>query len=536
MGITTAYHILPTPRSFQTDGRTFLAACLDLGGTRTWPGLLEAFAHDLGEFFGEDCVSPGSYLEERAHAAAIPESASLWGGNFFPDSAPIVTLSLNRVEGMRAGAYSLMARDDSIRINASDAEGARAGLSSLTQLMLAGWDGWRFRLPACDIEDGPEYSWRGVMLDCARHFLPVETLKKTIRALALYKLNRLHLHLTDDQGWRLELHSHPELTAAGSSRPGRDPHRDGFYSQAEIRDIVDFASKRGIQVMPEIDLPGHARSVLAARPELSCSGGPHSVWTGWGISDEVLCMGNPAALALVKDVWTEAASLFPAPWVHVGGDECPTTRWESCPRCQAEKERLGLGQFVELHGRFIGQVSEHLRSLGKKVFGWDEVLDSATDNGAGVFHWRQWMPELGKQTLERGRDLVRCPTFPYYFDFPQWRDRRSTSGMAYRVTEPSGMEQVYRYDPEAGLEPEPSLGGRQGSFLGVQANLWTEFVRDGKRLEYMLFPRALALAETAWRGRGKPGWKDFSERLVGHRRMLSTLGINACPEEPQNPV
>jgi hexosaminidase len=522
--------IVPAPRSFKRTGGNFVSACIELNPEPRFMNAIGAFREDLVCFFGEECLSPGSYREQRSFAQGIEGAMSLWGGNFQPESAPILKLFFMHSPTRAPGSYALALSRESALIEASDDSGARAGMSSLAQLMLAGWDGWRFGLPACSIEDRPEYSWRGVLLDCARHFIPLPEIKKIIRTLSLYKINRLHWHLTDDQGWRIQLLSHPELAERGSLRPGDDPNRDGYYSREDILDVVDFAARRGIGIMPEVDLPGHARAVLACRPELSCTGGPHTVMTAWGISDEVLCMGNPAALRVVKEVWTELCSLFPAPWVHVGGDECPTTRWALCPRCQQKKRESGLSRDVDLHGWFIAELSAHLRSLGKEVFGWDEVLDSSIENGAGVFHWRNSQPELAEDALRRGRDLVISPNYPYYLDFIQKKDRFSNPGVARTRKQVADLETIYRFDPEGGIDTSMDLPGgeKRGRLLGIQANVWTEYIRDEKRLEYMLFPRILAVAETGWLGKNRPGWRSFSRRMECQLDMLTRIGINAC--------
>jgi hexosaminidase len=525
--------IVPAPRSFTSRGKDFSTACLEILPQQRFANFIEAFREDAAQLFGEECVSPGSYREERAFAAGIDDAADLWGATFFPESAPITELTIKVEDSVAAGAYSLTCMPSGISIEASEAEGLRAGMASLIQLMLSGWDGWRFTLPSCQIEDRPEYSWRGAMLDSARHFIPVPEIKKLVRTLSLYKINRLHWHLTDDQGWRIQILSHPELTEIGSTRPGNDPHRNGYYSQAEIREIVAYAEKRGMRIIPEIDLPGHARSILACMPGLSCAGGPHSVMTSWGVSEEVLCMGNPDTLRVVKEIWSEVCGMFTAPWVHVGGDECPTKRWESCPRCQEKKRASAYRNEVDLHGWFIAELSAYLRSLGKEVFGWDEVLDSSIDNGAGVYYWRNWLPNAANEALKKGRDLVVAPNYPYYFDFIQKRDRFATPGVAREKHKIVDLETVYRYDPEEGLDragtpPENALK-RRGRYLGIQANLWTEYIRDEKRLEYMLFPRLLAVAETAWLGKARPGWWNFSRRMGNQLRMLSRMDINACP-------
>lgn len=261
--------------------------------------------------------------------------------------------------------------------------------------------------------------------------------------------------------------------------------------------------------------------------------------TEWGISDDVLCMGNPASIDFALAAWDEVCSLFPGPYVHIGGDECPTVRWEACPRCAAKKAELGLADWVDLHGRFMAVVGAHLEAKGKTVFGWDEVLDSALPNCANVVHWRRWLPDQGRRALAAGRDLIVCPFSPYYFDFVQTEDRTATPGLAYKVDEASTLRRVYEFDPFDGYAEDdlsPSRSGGRGRFLGIQGNAWTEYIRDPRRLEYMLFPRLAAIAETSWNGRLRAPYEVFRERLsAGHcgggRTMLGRLGVNYCPAE-----
>ncbi|MFQ3547585.1 MAG: family 20 glycosylhydrolase [Termitinemataceae bacterium] len=432
------------------------------------------------------------------------------------------------------------------------AEAAAAACATVMQLLHLGWDGWRFQLPICRILDTPTLPWRGVMIDSARHFIAPEDLKRIISMAWLYKLNRLHWHLTDDQGWRLELLTYPEVCEVGSSRPGGDPNRNGFYTQKDVRDIVAYAADRGITVVPEIDLPGHVQAVLASHPEFACTPGPHQIRTEWGISEDVLCMGNPRTLEFALRVWDEVCELFPGPYVHIGGDEVPTTRWEACPRCAAQKTALGLTEWIDLHGYFIKTIAEHLTKKGKIVFGWDEVLDSTIPNHAHVMHWRAWLTEQTEKALAQGRLVVLTPYFPYYLDFVQTDDRTCSPGLAYRSPDAATLRRVYEYDPFEGL-PESDSGrtAQEGQtepsqklyrmeqrmhegLLGIQANAWSEFMRDRRRFEYMLFPRLLAVSETAWNGRHRSAYTDFMGRLTeGHcgsgRSIFAQRGITWGP-------
>ncbi|AEJ20062.1 beta-N-acetylhexosaminidase [Gracilinema caldarium] len=591
--------IIPKPAFYQETGDRLYAATLTLDGDSFFLPQLRALRDEIITAFGETVLSPLSSAEEFAYfEQQTHDETPLWGANFRRDAAPTIALHIHQVDerswveqarmhgseladGVGAvvwGAYLLTISPSGIEMviprtagRNTMVESAAAAFATLMQLLHLGWDGWRFKLPVCTIVDRPALAWRGLMIDSARHFVPVPELKKILSMAWLYKLNRFHWHLTDDQGWRLELVTLPEATGSGSTRPGGDPNRNGYYTQEEVRDIVAFAGDRGITVIPELDLPGHVQAILAGHPEFACTPGPHYVRTEWGISEDVLCMGNPAALNFALKAWDEVCELFPGPYVHIGGDEVPTTRWESCPKCAAKKAELGLTDWIDLHGYFVATIAEHLSKKGKIVFGWDEVLDSSIPNLANVVHWRAWIPEQSTKALSQGRWLVRSPYFPYYLDFVQTDDRSISPGLAYRNPDAASLRRIYEYDPFEEIEPDipESVSGtetaqcsasgreaylegvpeqdagqgralenasldRSGRFLGIQANAWTEYIRDGRRLEYMLFPRLLALAETAWNGRTRSSYEDFLRRLeAGHcgssRGIFAQRGINFCP-------
>jgi len=572
--------LIPAPALYEASGESVCAATFILDCDARFLPQLRALREEISTAFGETVLSPQSSAEEFAYfEKQTHEETPLWGANFRISSAPTIgirilqvdeqswlerfgtglVLSANQVGSAYFLEVSHRGIDICIPVPAPQhaevcssltisGEAAAAACATLMQLLHLGWDGWRFKLPLCKITDAPALSWRGLMIDSARHFVPVSELKKIISMAWLYKLNRFHWHLTDDQGWRLELITLPEATGSGSTRPGGDPNRNGYYTQGEVREIVAFAADRGITVIPELDLPGHVQAILAGHPEFACTPGPHYVRTEWGISEDVLCMGNPAALNFALKAWDEVCELFPGPYVHIGGDEVPTTRWESCPKCAAKKAELGLTEWIDLHGYFVKTVAEHLIKKGKMVFGWDEVLDSSIPNLANVVHWRAWLPEQSNRALKGGRYLIRSPYFPYYLDFVQTDDRSVSPGLAYRSPEAATLRRLYEYDPFAGLElehmdepagaipgtPNASATAPGALFLGIQVNAWTEFIRDGRRLEYMLFPRLLAFAETAWKGRKRAPYADFVHRLErGHcgssRTIFAQRGINFCP-------
>lgn len=545
---------VPAPRSYAETGSPFRAAVLVLSADAAYVSQLRALRDEIALVFGERVLAPRNSEDDFAWADRYEaEGSALWGGNFKRAAAPTVPLRL-RHDPALGPAYAIECAPDGIELRAATTELAAAACATLVQLLHFAWDGWRFVLSACRIEDAPAFSWRGLMIDSARHFVPMDAMRRLVRLAWLYKIDRLHWHLSDDQGWRVELLNTPLATGAGSTRTGGDPNRNGFYTQEEIRSLVAFAADRGITVVPELDLPGHVQAVLAGDPDLACTGGPHAVRTVWGISEDVLCMGNPRSLQFALAAWDEVCELFPGPYVHIGGDECPTVRWEACPRCAARKEELGLAEWVDLHGRFVADVTAYLEAKGKTVFGWDEVLDSTVKNGANVMHWRAFHPERGAQALAAGKDLIRSPSFPYYLDFVQAEDRAATPGLAHNTPLAATLRRVYEFDPFEGLPADArsgagaasaagrggkaaaDRGGKAGRYLGVQANAWSEYLSDPRRIDYMLFPRLLAVAETAWRGADRSGWDDFLARLRGgkrggQRRVLDRLAVNYCPIE-----
>ncbi len=362
----------------------------------------------------------------------------------------------------------------------------------------------KFYFPCVKIQDKPRFGYRGMHLDCSRHFFSVDEVKKYLDVMAIYKLNRFHWHLTDDQGWRVEIKKYPKLTEIGAFRNGTVIKKDwgsndgirygGYYTQEQMKDIVAYASKLGIEVIPEIDLPGHMMGVLAAYPELGCTGGPYEVWTRWGISDQVLCPGKEAMFTFLEDVFTELMDIFPYEYIHIGGDECPKTEWEKCPACQARIKELGIKadahhtaeQFLQSY--VTARVQKFLNEHGRKIIGWDEVLEGELAKGATVMSWRG--TDGGIKASAMGFDVIMTPNTYCYFDYYQSKDEDK---------EPFGIggflpwEKVYGYEPLDGLNDN-----QQKHILGVQANLWTEYVATPEHLEYMLLPRMTALSEVQW--------------------------------------
>lgn len=362
----------------------------------------------------------------------------------------------------------------------------------------------KFIFPCVKIQDKPRFGYRGMHLDCSRHFFSVDEVKKYLDIMAIYKLNRFHWHLTDDQGWRAEIKKYPKLTEVGAYRNGTVIKKNwgsndgirygGYYTQEQMKDIVAYAAKLGIIVIPEIDLPGHMMGVLAGYPELGCTGGPYEVWTTWGVSEKVLCPGKEEMFTFLEDVFTELMDIFPSEYIHIGGDECPKSEWEKCPDCQARIKELGIKgdgrhtaeQFLQSY--VTSRMQKFLNDHGRKIIGWDEVLEGELAKGATVMSWRGTAGGIKASAM--GFDVIMTPNTYCYFDYYQSEDMEK---------EPFGIggnlpwEKVYSYEPLEGLDAE-----QQKHILGVQANLWTEYIPTPEHLEYMLLPRMTALSEVQW--------------------------------------
>lgn len=391
--------------------------------------------------------------------------------------------------------------------------------------------GWT--VPGVSITDRPRFPWRGLLLDPARHFLPVASVKRFIDLMALHKFNSLQLHLTDDQGWRIEIRKYPRLTTVGSirkesPRPGNAAEGDGtpygpfFYTQAEIRDLVAYAAARHVTLVPEFEIPGHFRAALASYPEFSCTGGPFEVRTRWGVEPDVLCAGNDAAIAFAQDVLGEICDLFPGRFVHIGGDEAPRDRWKTCPKCQARIRAEGLKSEAQLQTWLNGRLESFLASRGRRLIGWDEILEGGLTPGAAVMSWRGM--EGGLAAAQAGHDVVMSPTSHCYFDYAQSRDPGEPECIGGFIP----LSTVYAFEPVPAALPAE----RQRHILGAQGNLWSEFFHTPRIVEYFAFPRAAALSEVVWSPAEGRNFADFERRLAVHHRRLEALDVNFRRDRP----
>lgn len=409
-----------------------------------------------------------------------------------------------------------------VRLQAQTAHGLFNGLQTLRQLMDQGAirndaNSSSLRLPACEIVDQPRFRWRGMHLDVSRHFMPVDFIKRYIDLLAYHKFNVFHWHLTDDQGWRIEIKRYPKLTRIGAWRDTLAGRYGGFYTQAEIRDVVAYAAERFVTIVPEIEMPGHSMAALAAYPELSCTGGPFKVPAVWGVFDDVYCAGNDETFEFLANVLDEVCALFPGRYVHVGGDECPKTRWKDCAKCQARIANEKLDGEAGLQSWFMHRAGEMLAARGRRMIGWDEILEGGLAPNASVMSWRGM--EGGIAAAKEGHDVVMCPTSHCYFDYRQSHALGERGPIWAGVTD---LEKVYAFDPMPG-ELDADL---QRHILGAQGNLWTEWMETPAHVEYMAFPRACALAEVLWSAKDQRDWMGFRERLGVHLRRMDAMDVN----------
>lgn len=429
-------------------------------------------------------------------------------------------------------AYRLAVTDDGVTIEAPTEAGVFYGVQTLRKSLPVVREA-KVVMPAVVVNDEPRFSHRGMMLDISRHFFALDSVKRYIDLLALHNINRFHWHLTDDQGWRIEIKKYPELTQVGSKRSetviGHNTGKydgipyGGFYTQEEAREIVAYAKDRYITVIPEIDMPGHMQGALAAFPDLGCTGGPYEVWRMWGVSEEVLCAGNPKTLQFVKDVMDELMEIFPSEYFHIGGDECPKIRWKECPKCQAKIKALKLkgdsqhAAEERLQSYFMSEVEKYLNEHGRRIIGWDEILEGGVAPSATIMAWRG--VNEGVKAVKLQHDVIMVPTSYLYFDYYQAKDKdREPIAIGGYVP----LEKVYSFDPvPENLTPEEAK-----HIIGTQANLWTEYIPNFRQVEYMVLPRMDALSEIQWVEPGQKNYEDFLSRMPKMFDIYDIYGYN----------
>lgn len=446
------------------------------------------------------------------------------------DGAICLTLDLN---DDNAEAYKLIVNDKRVCISGASEAGVFYGIQTLRKSLPVAQD-INVNLSAVEIYDKPRFAYRGAMLDVARHFYTVDEVKTFIDMLALHNINRFHWHLTDDQGWRIEIKKYPKLMSVASERKetvvGRwysgiydgKPY-GGYYTQDELRDVIDYAAKRHITIIPEVDLPGHMQAALTAYPELGCTGGPYEVRTIWGVSQDVLCVGNDFTLQFVKDVLSEVADIFPSEYIHIGGDECPKVRWEKCPKCQERIKSLGLKSDAKhtkeqrLQSYMIQEAAKYLKEKGKRIIGWTEILEGGLVPDATLM---SWIGESGGiEAAHQHHDVIMTPNTYLYFDYYQ---SKKVEDEPWAIGGYLPIEKTYNYEPM----PKELTEEEQQYIKGVQANLWTEYIPIFSQVQYMVLPRLGAAAEVQWTDPSKKDYKDFLRRVPHLVAVYDCYGWN----------
>ena len=457
--------------------------------------------------------------------------------------------------------YTLSVKFDKIVLAGKTAKGVFYGIQTLRQLMPSSIEKGQvaeLTIPAVHITDSPRYQYRGMHLDVARHFYDVDFIKKYIDLIAMHKMNTFHWHLTEDQGWRIEIKKYPKLTEIGAFRNGtivghhpgteNDNKKDGgFYTQEQIKEVVAYATKRNVTVIPEIELPGHSSSAIAAYPYLSCfpeeptvvtndmmsekskalqaAGTPKIVQETWGVFNDVYCAGKEETFAFLQDVLDEVIPLFPSTYIHIGGDECPKENWKRCPNCQSRIKKEGLHDEHELQSYFIQRIEKYLNAKGKQIIGWDEILEGGLAPNATVMSWRG--TKGGIEAAKQHHDVIMTPGHSCYFDHYQSKDKDNEP---LAIGGKTTVEDVYAYEPT----PKELTADEQKYILGAQGNVWTEYMATTDYVEYMILPRMTALSEVVWSTKASKDWDDFKSRLEHFKRRYDDLGLNYAKHTFEN--
>ena len=512
-----AFHVIPMPADVTLSDGAF---CVKGAEVKIDPALDDASQKAVGRFVNALETATGKPVKSGD------------GGFLF---------SLN--PNLAAEQYAIHVTPEGATVEASALNGFVYACETLKQMLPAAIYGDKpvkadWVLPCVEILDQPRFGYRGMHMDSSRHFWEVDEVKRYLDVMTVYKLNRLHWHLTDDQGWRAEIKAYPKLTEISAWRSGTVIKKDwgsndgirygGFYTQEQMKDVVAYAAERGITVIPEIDLPGHMVAALAAYPELGCTGGPYEVWTRWGVAKDILCAGNDQVFTFLETVLSEIMDIFPSEFIHVGGDECfggdaepgRPDPWDVCPKCAVRMKALGIKKGPDakhyLQNYVTARVQDFLNGHGRKIIGWDEILQGDLAKGATVMSWRG--VQGGIEAASKGFDAIMTPNGYCYFDYFQTQERdKEPFGIGGNLP----LERVYSYEPFDGIAP-----GAEKHILGVQANLWTEYIATPQHLEYMLLPRMCALSEVQWCAADKKDYARFDASLDHSFEILDAMGMN----------
>ncbi|MGK6350209.1 beta-N-acetylhexosaminidase [Parapedobacter sp. DT-150] len=422
--------------------------------------------------------------------------------------------------------YRLTVGKDGIIARATKGNGLFYAIQTIYQLLPAGSaDSGSAAIPAVEIVDKPRFGWRGLMLDVGRYFYSVDYIKKYIDYLAMHKMNTFHWHLVEDHGWRIEIKKYPRLTDVSAWRPSTNfqrgpyinsnPH-GGFYTHEDVKEVVAYAQSKYVTVVPEIELPGHVLSALVAYPELSCTGGPFEIPEQWGIQQDIYCAGKEEVFTFLEGVLSEVAELFPGEIIHIGGDEAPKDRWKACPHCQKRIKDEGLKDEHELQSYFITRIEKFLNSKGKRIIGWDEILEGGLAPNAAVMSWRG--TKGGIEAARMHHPVVMTPTTHMYLDYFQGEPYHEPSGIGGYLP----LRKVYSFEPHL----EELTAEERQYILGVQGNVWAEYIHSPEKADYMTYPRAAAVAEIGWSSPEHKNWEDFTRRLEAQYLRYEQAGIN----------
>jgi hexosaminidase len=525
-------------------------AALTMGAAMILSGCDRGPEHTIVPIPREISVQRGAFLLDAATSVVLADPtdaearrvAELWAEPLRAGSG--LSLTIEDGGDIRLGvdgtgepeSYRLDVTSDGVTVTGSDPAGLWYGLQTLNQLLPSA--AGRREIPAEGVEvqavqisDAPRFAYRGMHLDVARHFYGPEFVKHYIDLLAMYKINRFHWHLTEDQGWRIEIDAYPRLTEIGAYRDqthighGREEFNGdgqrygGFYTKDEVRDIVAYAAERFVTIIPEIEMPGHSQAALAAYPELGCTEGPFEVAMSWGVFEDIYCP-HETTFEFLETVLAEVIELFPGEYVHIGGDEAPKTRWEESDFVQALMQREGLVDEHAVQSWFIRRIEDFFNDNGKRMIGWDEILEGGLAPNATVMSWRGTIG--GIEASRMGHDVVMTPYSHLYLDYYQSEDQENEP---FAIGGFLPLDTVYSYEPV----PEQLRAADAAHIIGVQANVWTEYMKTGEHVEYMLFPRMFALSEIAWSPKESKNYEGFLERLGWHFSRLDAMGVNYRP-------
>lgn len=510
-------NVIPYPNNVELKCGSFTAAGaefhLDPAMDEASKAIVNAFAEQLALTSGTTCT--------------VTEGAGKNGFSFTVDT------------GMPAEAYTLKVGRKGVQIKASGLNGFNYAVQTIKQMLPAEVYGntavpeadWT--LQCVEIDDAPRFGYRGMHLDISRHFYDIDAVKRYLDIMEIHKLNTFHWHITDDQGWRVEIKKYPELTEKGSVRKGTCVGKNwdeldgqpygGYYTQEQIREVVAYAAGKGITIIPEIDLPGHMLAALTAFPKLGCTGGPYDLWCRWGVSNDVLCVGKEETFEFIEGVLDEILELFPSKYIHIGGDECPKVRWEKCPVCQAKIKELGIKGDEHhsaehyLQSYTISRVEKYLNERGRSIIGWDEILEGGLAPNAKVMSWRG--SAGGEEAVRQGHDAIMVPNSHFYFDYYQSLD---VDDEPFGIGGYIPVDLVYSYEPYT----EKMTEEERSHILGIQANIWTEYIKTEDHLQYMLLPRLAALSEVQWCQRENKDWDRFTKAIPHITDIYDVKGYN----------